>query len=396
MHQTVNHFLETYLSYREITSAPSTFRSERSKATKLSKLVGERAISSVTYSDILQLIQKLHTQYANKTINEFLIILRAIFKYAQNDGVIPNNPMEEISNLKIHHEEPEPFTLSELVAMNKVPAGCESGKNLFQLGVLTGLRISELLALSWEMVDFDRSQLHVKIALVDNIYKTPKTEDSLRVVELCQPALEILQQQHSITGHKKAVSISVMQSDNKTQKTQSLSMVFYNSKTNRPFLHAKQFNKTYFTPLLKSAGVKHRGVGQLRHTFASQSLTAGISKEWIARQMGQNSTAMIDIHYGRWMSQDAPNNIAAVAEQFSSVFGRVSTAKQVVTPSPVSTDLLRPIQTVMPGVSSESESQIAFTPEQIKTLLHQHPQLLMQCITNLLAQSSSGGSDAKN
>ncbi|EHC05382.1 integrase [Shewanella baltica OS625] len=115
MNQTVTHFIEAYLSYRLIKAAPSTLRSERSKAKKLGMLIGKRPISAVTHSDILMLIQTLSTKskYANKTINEFLIILRAIFNRAKRDGLIVNNPMEGVSNLRVFHDEPMPFTLND-------------------------------------------------------------------------------------------------------------------------------------------------------------------------------------------------------------------------------------------------------------------------------------------
>jgi integrase len=263
--------------------------------------------------------------------------------------------------------------------MSKVKAECESGRNLYQLGALTGLRICELLALTWEMVDLSRAQLRVTIALVDNIYKTPKTAGSVRTVELCDSAIEILQQQYLITGHKKAVNFTVLQADNKTKKTQPFSPVFYNRKTNQPFLHAKQYNKTYFAPLLKAAGITHRGAGQLRHTFASQSLTAGISKEWIARQMGHTSTAMIDIHYGRWMSQDAPNNLVLVSKQFSSVFGRINTGKTEVQPSQVTTHL-----------PTSAGNDIQLSEQQLSQLLISHPDLITQHLKMLLSQNVGG------
>ena len=192
--------------------------------------------------------------------------------------------MEGIQNLSVCHAEPNPFTRSELTALAQAEVECFSGKNAFQLCALTGLRISELLALSWEDIDFINAKLKVKIALVDKQYKTPKTPGSQRTVELCASAMYILTQQKLITGHRKARKISVLQRDNKTKKIENLSLVFYNTQTNQPFISAKQFNKTFFTPFLSSA--KHRGAGQLRHTFASQALTSGISKEWIARQLG--------------------------------------------------------------------------------------------------------------
>ncbi|MEH8130436.1 site-specific integrase, partial [Aeromonas veronii] len=43
------------------------------------------------------------------------------------------------------------------------------------------------------------------------------------------------------------------------------------------------------------------------HTYASQLLSAGISIEWIARQMGHTGTEMVVRHYGKWLMEDAPD-----------------------------------------------------------------------------------------
>jgi len=86
---------------------------------------------------------------------------------------------------------------------------------------------------------------------------------------------------------------------------------------------------------------------------------------------------MIDIHYGRWMTQDAPDHIAAVAEQFSSVFGRVNNAKQEVPPSPVSTDL-----------PTAAVNNIQLSEQQLLQLLISHPDLITQHLKMLLSQNA--------
>ncbi|MBB1390818.1 site-specific integrase [Shewanella sp. SG44-6] len=379
---TVSNYVKQYLSSRVHEVAPSTLRSERCKASKIIKLIGQRYIDSVTHSDIIQLRQKLHKSYANKSINEFYIILRAIFNNAFRDGVITRNPMDGVQNLKVCHSEPNPFTRTELTALAQTKVLCSSGKNAFQFGVLTGLRISELLAISWEDIDFINAKLKVKIALVDKQYKTPKTPGSQRTVELCASAISILTQQKLITGHRKARKISVLQRDNKTKKIENLSLVFYNTQTNQPFISAKQFNKTFFTPFLATAEVKHRGAGQLRHTFASQALTSGISKEWLARQMGHESTAMIDIHYARWMCADAPDFVNKVEQQFSGIFTPKQPDESIAVVENTS-DLTTTSNTV-------SNADIQLTEQQISQLLLSHPHLITQHLKMLLSHSVGG------
>ncbi|GIU13788.1 tyrosine-type recombinase/integrase [Shewanella morhuae] len=378
----IKFYVEQYLSSRTHEVAPSTLRSERSKALKIIKLVGQRHINSVTHSDIIRLRQKLHNSYANKTINEFYIILRAIFNNAFRDGVIVRNPMDGIQNLSVCHTEPNPFTRSELTALAQAEVECFSGKNAFQLCALTGLRISELLALSWEDIDFINAKLKVKIALVDKQYKTPKTPGSQRTVELCASAMYILTQQKLITGHRKARKISVLQRDNKTKKSELISFVFYNTKTKSPFKSSHQFNKAFFTPFLSSANVKHRGAGQLRHTFASQALTSGISKEWIARQLGHESTAMIDIHYARWMCADAPDFVNKVEQQFSGIFTPTPRDESIAADENT-TDLTTTSNTV-------SNADIQLTEQQISQLLISHPHLITQHLKMLLSQNVGG------
>ena len=60
------------------------------------------------------------------------------------------------------------------------------------------------------------------------------------------------------------------------------------------------------------SAITSRSPSTARHTFASQMLTAGMPKEWIARQMGHTSTRMIERHYGKWIREDAPD-MAAIA-----------------------------------------------------------------------------------
>ncbi|OLQ96124.1 site-specific integrase [Vibrio panuliri] len=230
--------------------------------------------------------------------------------------------MDGIDNLAVNRPEPNPFTKDELIRLRETDPPCISGKNLALLAVLTGLRISEIIALAWEDINWHKKELYVKRAKVLNDYKVPKTAGSVRIVELNALALDVLKAQFELTAKSKPRCVWVLQQDYKRKVKKHLSFVFISTKSNHPFLNAKQYGKTFFTPYLKAAKVKHRGSSQLRHTFASQALTAGISKEWIARQMGHTSTKMIDDHYGRWIKADAPNCAKMMSVHLGEAFGQ--------------------------------------------------------------------------
>ena len=320
--KTINNYLDNYLSERCYTVSPSTLKSEISKVKNLSRHFGKQRVDAVTHSDIRQLMLKWHRRFKNKTINDHLTILRAIFYRAKLDGAIRRNPMEGIDSLKIDSPVPTPFTKSELAKMFACEGVCRQGKNAALFNALVGLRISELIALSWDDVDWERHLLYVRRARVLQHYKVPKTEGSVRAVELNTIALSLLKAQFALTGSRRRKTVDVLQRDNKTYRKEAIAFVFINSHNRRPYNNAKQFSKAFFDTFLQKAGVSHRGAGQLRHTFASQCLTAGISKEWIAQQMGHTGTHMIDKHYGKWLRDDAPDCAIMAANHLSDVFGK--------------------------------------------------------------------------
>jgi integrase len=57
------------------------------------------------------------------------------------------------------------------------------------------------------------------------------------------------------------------------------------------------FRHRQWTPSLEAAGVEHRRIYDLRHTYATWSLAAGLDIFTLARRMG-TSVAMIDRTYG--------------------------------------------------------------------------------------------------
>jgi integrase len=317
---TFKDYAQLFLDDSKSENAHSSFVSNRSKVNNLLKTFGKRKISSIKHSEIKIWKRKVSKKLSNKTINDHYSILRKIFKIALNDGVISINPMQDIETLPLYKVIPNPFEKDELIALKKTETDCVGEKNLVFLGVITGLRMCELLSLSWDCVDFDKAEIQVNKAVVLGNYKLPKTEESLRKVELNQYAIYLLRQQFELTGSLRSRVIRVLQSDNQTKVKQTVQHVFVSTKTKKPFSDVKEFTTKFFKGFLVKAGVKKRGANQVRHTFASQSLVAGISMEWIRIQMGHTTTHMIEKHYGKWMNADAPDYSQKLGQALSSVF----------------------------------------------------------------------------
>ena len=120
--------------------------------------------------------------------------------------------------------------------------------------------------------------------------------------------------QRAISQMLPPIMINVTQSDNRTMIQEELGVVFINSHTGKFWSDSESFNKGFFKPHLAKAKIRHRGANQARHTFASQLITAGINERWIAKQMGHTSIAMLEKHYGKWMSEEIPDMANRVSE----------------------------------------------------------------------------------
>lgn len=149
-------------------------------------------------------------------------------------------------------------------------------------------------ALGWDDIDLAEWEANVCRAVVRGKYKNTKTTSGLRAVELIEPAIDTLKRQKELTFMLPPVEIEVMQEDNKTIKKEQWKPVFINTNTGEPFATDNQFRDRFFSFHLKKAKVRYRGPKHCRHTFASQMLTAGIPKEWIANQMGHASTRTLE------------------------------------------------------------------------------------------------------
>ncbi len=317
---TFNDYAQLYLVNSKYKHAHSSYMSNRSKVNNLLKAFGDRYIVEIKHSEINSWNFEISEKLSNKTINDHFSILRKIFRTAINDGVISLNPMTDIVTLPTYKSAPNPFLKNELIALKNTNTESMSEKNLLFFGVLTGLRMCESLALTWDCVDLNRGEIQINKAVVLGNYKLPKTIESFRTVELNAHAINILKNQFEITGHLKNRVIKVLQEDNRTKVKQSVQNVFVSSISNKPMSDVKEFFTTIFKDFLRQAGVKKRGPNQVRHTFASQSLIAGINMEWIRRQMGHTTTQMIEEHYGEWLIVDAPDYSQNLGKALDCVF----------------------------------------------------------------------------
>jgi integrase len=157
----------------------------------------------------------------------------------------------------------------------------------------TGLRPAEWLALEWRDIDLEARVVYVHRSFTKGRLKCPKTEASRRAVPLQTIALEAIQ--HQLSRRENALCSppsGAATSTCTTSETES-----GNPRRSRPGS----------SPL--------RRIYDLRHTFATFALRAGISTFDLSRYMGASLT-MIDRHYGH-LARDGRQHAIRLLDELS-------------------------------------------------------------------------------
>jgi len=300
--------LADWLASKELTCAHATVTNYRAKAKLVDKCLRDKSVAELKKADIKAFVRKLQKRgYANKTINEYMIIVRGVFDELVDNEVLTKSPAANIKNLQTLDNDPSPFSNKEIASIVNSARGFSCELALFQIGILSGMRISELLALAWEDVDFENRQITIQRARVAGKLKTPKTRFSRRAIRIPKEAVSILTELFKLTGQKPCKTYKVFREDNCSTSNYKLRMLFINSNTGRVICNESHYARYFFNPLLVKAQVPYRGPSNCRHTFASQMLTKGVPAAWIASHMGHKSTQMLFKHYGRIIQEDAPD-----------------------------------------------------------------------------------------
>ncbi|MGB5180107.1 MAG: DUF3596 domain-containing protein [Gammaproteobacteria bacterium] len=245
-------------------------------------------------------------EWSRKTQNNKLSLLRRALNDAVEQELIHHHPMANkvIRRRKSRAESApnstykiDPFSHDERTAL--INAARDQLKNLVQFGLWTGLRLSELFALNWGNIDWINKRIYVDGALTQaaNEIEATKTEAGERTVYLLPPSLAALKAQKEHT---------FLQGDE----------VFQNPHTRKRWTGDMALRARQWKTLCKRAGVKYRPPGQMRHTFASMTLMAGESPQWVAAQMGHKDWTFTARVYYRWIPKDAGDAGKKVIEKW--------------------------------------------------------------------------------
>lgn len=219
--------------------------------------------------------------------NMMLSVLNLAFEYACDMEYIEENPCVRVRRTKAETKNVEAFTVEEQRAIESEIARSDDRRlHGILLCLYTGLRIGELLGLTWDDVDLDRGV----IKITKTVYReknesgewqlcvdTPKTKASDRVIPLPEYITDILRHDY---------------------ETAQTPYVVENKKGERMSIRSYQY---IFEKLTERAGVRKLNFHALRHTFATRAIECGMDVKTVADIMGHQNASITLNRYAHCM-----------------------------------------------------------------------------------------------
>ena len=290
-------FAEEFMAtYSESNNKPSEVQSKRSILKHhLLPFFGGKRLDVIQQREIeTYKSAKLKAGLAPKSVNNHLTILRRILSLATEWGVLSHVP--PVKWLRVPEPEFDFLDFEEAPRLEKGAAG--EWAVMIIVGLTTGLRQGELLALRWEDVDLVRGRLLVRRAVARGVIGTPKSGKS-REIPLNDKVLAALKRHRHLRGE----------------------LVFCDEGGR---MLPKGVCKWPLWSACKKAGLRRIGWHVLRHTFASHLVLRGAPLKAVHELLG-HSTIEMTMRYAhlspdvrrdavRLLDVDLPDNRLTTAE----------------------------------------------------------------------------------
>ena len=267
--------------------------------THIADSIGAKEISELAPIVLQTFISDLLTTGNTKTgkglsvnfVNTVISVIQNSLKTAYMVGITTEYVANKIKRPQTKEKQVDCFSVQEQKKIETYVLCCKKDK-LFGvvLCLYTGLRIGELLALTWSDIDFGKGLLFVSKTCHDGndgqnhirIIDSPKTVHSRRVIPLPKQILP-----HLKSLKKRSCSDYVIADGDKP-------------------VFVRSYQRT-FELLLKKLDISHKGFHSLRHTFATRALECGMDVKTLSELLGHKNATITLNRYAHSMLEHKQN-----------------------------------------------------------------------------------------
>lgn len=294
-------WIDRWLYYIKPTLKSSTCKQYNHYSERLFKpVLGEYELDDLTTTILQNFVTKLTEHYSPATVKGIVSILKRSLEYAEEMEVTAKSLSKKIKYKCNRKTSIKCLTKIQQKKLESYVYSVRTPKLYgFILCLYTGIRVGELLALTWNDIDLKSGTLYIRKTCHDgyegNGYKkiidTPKTASSKREIPLSKPLVSVL----------------------KEQKRQSKSEYVITG-TDGKIISKRSYQNT-FGVVLKRLNIPHMGLHALRHTFATRALECGMDVKTLSEILGHTNAAMTLNVYAHSLPEHKRNMMNKVSKR---------------------------------------------------------------------------------
>jgi integrase len=286
----------------------TTVASYRSTVAYAQQVIGAKPVRRVAPADVAAFSRFLAERgLSPSTRAKHLRVLGACLNSAVRHRYAGRNVVRELppaEKPRAGRKESAYFTDDELPALfAKVAPGVY--RTLFLVALKTGMRLGELVALTWGDVDLGEAVIRVRRTYTDGTLGEPKNHER-RDVDLTPAVVELL---GAWWGEL------LRPGDDR--------LVFPGDSASGYLVGTTVLRRELY-PAMQAAGVprvgptgERRTFHSFRHTFARIALEGGGELTWLSRHLGHSTTAVTDQVYGHWSRTARKRAMEKLADAFN-------------------------------------------------------------------------------
>jgi integrase len=254
----------------------------------IAPFLGHIVINKLTTMHIQKLVnKKLQEGLSSASVIKMYAIIHQFLAKAIENDVIFKNPASAVELPEHTQKEIKVFSNEDQTKFFEA-AKEDRLYDLFVLAVDTGIRLGEILALTWDDIDFNKGLIYINknLMLVKNyeadaktnysqkVQDTPKTKSSIRKVPMTKRTALVLKK-------RKIASSDVMK-------------VFHTH--SGQFLSARNVERS-FCRIIEKSGIEKCNFHTLRHTFTTRMFEIGVPAKIISELLGHSKVShTLDIY----------------------------------------------------------------------------------------------------
>ncbi len=234
--------------------------------------IGSLKLTEIKPITIQNFINELN-KYSNATIVKIKNILNPAFKTAVSNKLMSDNPFVNIQISGEDTKEVRALTKEELIKFENAAKDSQYYA-CFITAIDTGLRVGELLALSWNDIDFVRKQVKINKTTIKSyksgketivVQELPKTKSSIRTVPLTSRCIRLL----------------------KELKLKGVSKEIVFCSNVGTYIFPDNLRRSVKV-VCKHANITSISIHMLRHTFATRLFNAGVAPKIVSELLGHS------------------------------------------------------------------------------------------------------------